>query len=80
LSYYLAFRPVAFGQFAGLNAVNIINRVWLKIRFIWRARTFEEGRKMGMTKEEARTYTDDMHPLTPVEAAYEEELRQKNKI
>jgi len=60
--------------------MNIFRRAWLKLRIAWRARTFEQGRKMGMTKEEALRYANDMHPLTPVEAAYEEEMRQKNKV
>lgn len=55
--------------------MNIFRRVWLKFRLAWRAHTFAQGRKMGMTKEEALAYTNDMHPLTPTESAYEEEVR-----
>jgi len=59
---------------------NMFRQVWLKLRIAWRAHTFEQGRKMGMTKEEALIYVNDVLPLNSVEAAFEGETRQKNKV
>ena len=60
----------------GRPELNIFRHLWLKLRIVWRDRTFKRGRKMGMTVQEARTYMNEMHPLTPAEAEYEKEIRR----
>lgn len=54
--------------------MNIFRKMWLHFRIAWRARTFKQARELGMTVEEARAYTNEDHPLTPAEAAYEREM------
>ena len=61
--------------------MNFFRQMQLKLKIAWRARALKRGRQMGMTMEEARTYTNETHPLTPAEAAYEQEmLRRKSEI
>jgi hypothetical protein len=61
--------------------MNIIRKMWLHFRIARRARTFKKGREFGMTVEEARAFTNEEHPLTPTEAAYEREMgRKKSEI
>ncbi|MBR1155242.1 hypothetical protein [Bradyrhizobium sp. JYMT SZCCT0428] len=60
--------------------MNIFRKMLLNLRIALRARAFKQGRKMGMTVGEARAYTNEEHPLTPAEAAYEREMGRKSEM
>ena len=62
------------------HAMNIFRKMLLNLRIALRARTFKRGREMGMTVREARAYTNEEHPLTPAEAAYEREMDRMSEI
>jgi len=55
--------------------MNFFRRTWVRIRLARRLDMFKKLRKLGMSAEEARLYSDSRFPPTAAEKEYEAELR-----
>jgi hypothetical protein len=57
------------------SVMNFFRRTWVRIRLARRLGMFKKLRKLGMSAEEARLYSDSRFPPTAAEKEYEAELR-----
>jgi hypothetical protein len=55
--------------------MNLFRETRLSLRAMQRLGAFKRARKQGMTIDQARNYSDGLHPPTPDDIAYEEKLR-----
>jgi hypothetical protein len=54
--------------------MNFLHRTWVRIRLARRLGMFRKLRKLGMTAEEARLYSDSRFPPTASEKEYQAQL------
>jgi len=60
--------------------MNIIKKAWLTLRISRRVGAFARAKKLGMSDQDARAYSDNLYPPTAEESAYEDELRRERGV
>jgi len=60
------------------SIMNFFRQTWVRIRLARRLGMFKKLRKLGMSAEEARLYSDSRFPPTAAEKEYEAELRPRD--